>query len=54
VLKTWKGQDANKEAAQQVLKSIAMVNGLAAMGQYEKEKGHPSTSGSLYVKGYTY
>lgn len=54
VLKTWKGEDENKEAAQQVLKAIAMVNGLACMGQYEKEKGHPSTSGSLYVKGYTY
>jgi len=54
VLKTWGGKDENKVAAQQVLKAISMVNGMAAMGEYDGQKGHPSTSGSLYVKGYTY
>lgn len=54
VLKTWKGLDENREAAQTMLKAIADVNGLAAAGKYDKSKGHPSTTGDLYVKNYTY
>lgn len=54
VLKAWKGEDSCKESAQKMLKALADVNGLAAKGQYDASKGHPSTSGDLYVKNYTY
>ena len=36
---------------------FAQVNGLAQMGKYTGEvasRGHPSTTGSLYEKGYQY
>merc|ERR1712151_1265595 len=54
VLKTWKGEDANKAAAQKVLGAIAKANGDASMGKYDPSKGHPSSTGSLYVEGYVY
>merc|ERR1719316_1350783 len=57
VLKTWGGKDENKKAAQDMLRSICQANGLAQMGQYKGEiaqRGHPSTTGSLYEKGYQY
>merc|ERR1712137_1257293 len=38
VLKTWGGKDENKVAAQQVLKAISMVNGMAAMGSMMARK----------------
>jgi fructose-bisphosphate aldolase class I len=57
VLKTWGGKDENKKAAQDMLRAVCQVNGLAQMGQYNGElakRGHPSTTGSLYEKGYQY
>eukprot|EP00747_Dinoflagellata_sp_TGD_P145371 gnl/TRDRNA2_/TRDRNA2_176582_c0_seq1.p1 gnl/TRDRNA2_/TRDRNA2_176582_c0~~gnl/TRDRNA2_/TRDRNA2_176582_c0_seq1.p1 ORF type:complete len:385 (-),score=97.39 gnl/TRDRNA2_/TRDRNA2_176582_c0_seq1:440-1543(-) len=54
VLKAWQGKDENKKAAQDMLKALSDVNGLAAKGAYNSSKGHPSTSGSLYVKDYVY
>jgi fructose-bisphosphate aldolase class I len=57
VLKTWGGKDENKKAAQDMLRSVCQANGLAQMGQYKGEiakRGHPSTTGSLYEKGYQY
>ena len=40
-----------------MLRAVCQVNGLAQMGQYKGEvatRGHPSTTGSLYEKGYQY
>jgi fructose-bisphosphate aldolase class I len=57
VLKTWGGKPENKEKAQDMLRAVCQVNGLAQMGQYKGElakRGHPSTTGSLYEKGYQY
>jgi fructose-bisphosphate aldolase class I len=57
VLKTWGGKPENKEKAQEMLRAICQVNGLAQMGKYTDEiakRGHPSTTGSLYEKGYQY
>jgi fructose-bisphosphate aldolase class I len=57
VLKTWGGKAENKQKAQEMLRAICQVNGLAQMGKYTGEvasRGHPSTTGSLYEKGYQY
>merc|ERR1711904_661570 len=57
VLKTWGGKKENIPKAQEMLRAICQVNGLAQMGQYKGElaaRGHPSTTGSLYEKGYQY
>jgi len=54
VLKAWGGKDENITAAQDMLKALAQANGMAAMGKYNAEKGHPSVTGQLYVKNYTY
>jgi len=57
VLKTWGGKKENQEKAQEMLRAICQVNGLAQMGKYTGEvaaRGHPSTTGSLYEKGYQY
>jgi fructose-bisphosphate aldolase class I len=57
VLKTWGGKKENIPKAQEMLKAVCQVNGLAQMGQYKGEiaaRGHPSTTGSLYEKGYQY
>jgi len=54
VLKAWGGKTENKKAAQDMLRALAQVNGMAAMGKYNKEGGHPSTTGTLYVKDYKY
>jgi fructose-bisphosphate aldolase class I len=54
VLKAWGGKAENKKAAQDMLRALSQVNGMAAMGKYNKEAGHPSTTGSLYVKDYKY
>jgi len=54
VLKTWDGKDENIKAAQEMLRAIAQANGLASMGKYDTKRGHPSTTGSLYVKDYKY
>merc|ERR1719443_359632 len=57
VLKTWGGKPENMPKAQELLRAICQVNGLAQMGKYTgevAERGHPSTTGSLYEKGYQY
>jgi fructose-bisphosphate aldolase class I len=57
VLKTWGGKKENEQKAQEMLRAICQVNGLAQMGKYTGElaaRGHPSTTGSLYEKGYQY
>jgi len=57
VLKTWGGKPENMGKAQELLRAICQVNGLAQMGKYTGEiaaRGHPSTTGSLYEKGYQY
>jgi len=54
VLKAWQGKEENVKAAQDMLKALSDVNGLAAKGAYNATKGHPSASGSLYVKDYVY
>jgi len=57
VLKTWGGKKENEGKAQELLRAICQVNGLAQMGKYTGEvaaRGHPSTTGSLYEKGYQY
>ena len=57
VLKTWGGKKENEQKAQEMLRAICQVNGLAQMGKYSGElaaRGHPSTTGSLYEKGYQY
>ena len=51
VLSTWKGDDANKGAAQQVLMVRAKANGKASMGEYETEA---ETGHSLHEKNYVY
>merc|ERR1712216_337975 len=57
VLKVWGGKKENEQKAQELLRAICQVNGLAQMGKYTGElaaRGHPSTTGSLYEKGYQY
>jgi fructose-bisphosphate aldolase class I len=57
MLKTWGGKPENMSKAQDQLRAICQVNGLAQMGKYTGEiveRGHPSTTGSLYEKGYQY
>jgi fructose-bisphosphate aldolase class I len=57
VLKIWGGKKENEQKAQETLRAICQVNGLAQMGKYTGEvaaRGHPSTTGSLYEKGYQY
>ncbi|KAH3890525.1 hypothetical protein DPMN_014609 [Dreissena polymorpha] len=50
VLKAWRGQDDNREAAQRQFLLRAKANGLAAMGQYYGELGTMSAGGeSLFV-----
>jgi fructose-bisphosphate aldolase class I len=57
VLKTYGGKKENMPKAQELLRAICQVNGLAQMGKYTGDisaRGHPSTTGSLYEKGYQY
>lgn len=45
VLKTWGGDDANKEKAQELLAKLAKANGEAQLGKYEGP--HPSPGGKV-------
>ncbi|KAH3890511.1 fructose-bisphosphate aldolase-like isoform X2 [Dreissena polymorpha] len=55
VLKAWRGQDDNREAAQRQFLLRAKANGLAAMGQYYGELGTMSAGGeSLFVPKHQY
>lgn len=51
VLETWKGQQGNREQAQQALIVRAKANGQASVGMYEPETGNSS---SLHEENYTY
>jgi len=54
VLKTWQGQDGNKDAAQKALLGRAQANSMAQLGKYSAE-GESATAGEkMFQKGYTY
>lgn len=54
VLKTWQGQDGNREAAQQALLRRAKANSEAQLGKYTPEGEDASAAQGMYEKGYTY
>jgi fructose-bisphosphate aldolase class I len=54
VLKAWGGKDENIKAAQDMLLALCQANGMAHLGKYNASAGHPSVTGQLYVKNYTY
>jgi len=54
-IKTWKGEDANVAAAQEVFFKRCEANGLAAMGKYTRETSTSTqTNESLHIKDYKY
>ncbi|CAN0871487.1 Fructose-bisphosphate aldolase 3, chloroplastic [Linum grandiflorum] len=54
VLKTWKGQPENVEAAQKALLVRAKANSLAQLGKYSVEGESEEAKTGMFVKGYTY
>eukprot|EP00271_Cylindrocystis_brebissonii_P011516 TRINITY_DN29359_c0_g1_i1.p1 TRINITY_DN29359_c0_g1~~TRINITY_DN29359_c0_g1_i1.p1 ORF type:complete len:391 (-),score=51.56 TRINITY_DN29359_c0_g1_i1:785-1957(-) len=54
VLKTWKGQPENVEAAQKALLIRAKANSLAQLGKYSAEGEAEEAKAGMFVKGYTY
>jgi len=54
VLKAWKGDSKNMDAAREVYLQRARHNGLAVLGKYEGETAGGAASESLYVKDYKY
>jgi fructose-bisphosphate aldolase class I len=54
VLKTWKGQPQNVEAAQKALLVRAKANSLAQLGKYSAEGEAEEAKKGMFVKGYTY
>ncbi|CAI0383304.1 unnamed protein product [Linum tenue] len=54
VLKTWKGQPENVEAAQKALLVRAKANSLAQLGKYTGEDESAEAKKGMFVKGYTY
>jgi fructose-bisphosphate aldolase class I len=54
VLKTWKGQPENVEAAQKALLIRAKANSLAQLGKYSAEGEAEEAKKGMFVKGYTY
>jgi fructose-bisphosphate aldolase class I len=54
VLKTWKGQPENVEAAQKALLVRAKANSLAQLGKYSAEGEAEEAKKGMFVKGYTY
>jgi len=53
-LKTWKGKDENRAAAQQAFLMRAKANGMANLGKYDGFAADDLAKSSLYQKGYTY
>merc|ERR550537_927245 len=54
VLKTWQGKPENMGKAQELLRAICQVNGLAQMGKYTGEvaaRGHPSRRAPFTRRG---
>jgi fructose-bisphosphate aldolase class I len=54
VLKTWKGQPENVEAAQKALLVRAKANSLAQIGKYSEEGEAEEAKQGMFVSGYTY
>lgn len=54
VLKTWKGQPENFEAAQRALLIRAKANSLAQMGKYSADGEAEEAKQGMFVKGYSY
>eukprot|EP00897_Mesotaenium_endlicherianum_P009147 jgi/Mesen1/8260/ME000445S07405 len=54
VLKTWKGQPENWEAAQRALLVRAKANSLAQLGKYSAEGEAEEAKQGMFVKGYQY
>ena len=54
VLKTWKGQPENVEAAQTALLIRAKANSLAQLGKYSAEGEAEEAKQGMFVKGYSY
>ncbi|KAL2613966.1 hypothetical protein R1flu_025658 [Riccia fluitans] len=54
VLKAWKGQPENIDAAQKALLVRAKANSLAQLGKYSAEGEAEEAKKGMFVKGYTY
>lgn len=54
VLKTWKGEDGNRDAAQQALIKRASANSAAQQGKYDSSQEDKAAGESTYEKGYVY
>jgi len=54
VLKTWLGDDANNEAAQQALIKRASLNSQAQLGQYSPDTEDAAAFESMFEKNYSY
>lgn len=54
VLKTWQGQDENRDSAQQALLRRAKANSEAQLGKYSPEGEDATAAQGMYEKGYTY
>merc|ERR1712060_151299 len=53
-LKTWKGKDENRAAAQKAFLNRAKANGMANLGKYDGFAADNLAKSSLYQKGYSY
>jgi len=53
-LKTWKGKDENRAAAQKAFLKRAKANGMANLGKYDGFAADDLAKSSLYQKGYSY
>lgn len=53
-LKTWKGKDENRAAAQKAFLNRAKANGMANLGKYDGFAADDLAKSSLYQKGYSY
>lgn len=54
IIKTWKGDKNNIDAARQIYLQRAQFNGLAVLGKYEGEAAGGAANESLFVAGYKY
>lgn len=54
VLKTWKGEDGNWDAAQKALIKRAAANSAAQKGKYDSSQEDKAAGESTYEKGYVY
>jgi len=53
-LKTWKGKEENRAAAQKAFLKRAKANGMANLGKYDGFAADDLAKSSLYQKGYSY